>query len=182
MMVLRPPGMSAPGAQVVAKKLAAFSGLYPRRSYSLVVLCHCEANPLDPSADRGSVNRQDNGRGSAALLRARAGRRKSASHASQWRVSTAGSGASALRPFAGGLATSSATGDETHFCAGYCAAAVVEPVADDMPARNVAHPGPPIGCDAETIAGFAGAVRALLSDYSRTGQVQGCRGASPATP
>ena len=35
---------------------------------------------------------------------------------SQWRVSTAGSGASALRPFAGGLATSSATGDETHFC------------------------------------------------------------------
>src|ERR1700720_3920891 len=66
--------------------------------------------------------------------------------------------------------------------AGYCAAAVVEPVADDMPARNVAHPGPPIGCDAETVAGFAGAVRALLSDYSRTEQVQGCRGASPATP
>jgi hypothetical protein len=45
----------------------------------------------------------------------RAGR-KSASHASQRRVSTAGSGASALRPFAGGLSTSSATGDETHFC------------------------------------------------------------------
>ena len=45
----------------------------------------------------------------------RAGR-KSASHASHWRVSTAGSGASALRPFAGGLSTSSATGDETHFC------------------------------------------------------------------
>jgi len=45
----------------------------------------------------------------------RAGR-KSASHASQWRVSTAGSGASALRPFAGGLSTSSTSGDETHFC------------------------------------------------------------------
>jgi hypothetical protein len=45
----------------------------------------------------------------------RAGR-KSASHASQWRVSTAGSGASALRPFAGGLSTSSSSGDETHFC------------------------------------------------------------------
>jgi len=99
-----------------ATELAAFSGLYPRRSYSLVVLCHCEANPLDPSADRGSVNRQDNGRGSAALRHARAGRRKSASHASQRRVSTASSGASALRPFAGGLSTSSATGDETHFC------------------------------------------------------------------
>src|SRR5690242_18652234 len=27
------------------------------------------------------------------------------------------------------------------------AAAVVEPVADDMPARNVAHPGAPIECD-----------------------------------
>ena len=38
------------------------------------------------------------------------------SHASHWRVSTAGSGASALRPFAGGLSTSSAAGDETHFC------------------------------------------------------------------
>ena len=33
--------------------------------------------------------------------------------------------------------------------AGYCAAAVVEPVADDMPARNVAHPGSPIGYGAE---------------------------------
>jgi hypothetical protein len=66
--------------------------------------------------------------------------------------------------------------------AGYCAAAVVEPVPDDMPARNVAHPGPSIGCDAEIIAGVAGAVRALLSDYSRTAQVQGRRGASPATP
>src|SRR5262249_18761801 len=32
--------------------------------------------------------------------------------------------------------------------AGNRAAAVVEPVADDMPARNVAHPDPPIGCDA----------------------------------
>jgi len=31
-------------------------------------------------------------------------------------VSTAASGASALCPFAGGLATSSATGDETLFC------------------------------------------------------------------
>src|ERR1700719_2920606 len=51
--------------------------------------------------------------------------------------------------------------------AGYCAAAVVEPVADDMPPRNVAHPGPPIGCDAETVAGFAGAVRALLSELAR---------------
>src|ERR1700732_4557464 len=60
--------------------------------------------------------------------------------------------------------------------AGYCAAAVVEPVADDMPARNVAHPGPPIGCYAETIAGFGGAGRALLWDYSRTEQVRGCRG------
>src|SRR6476620_9195369 len=27
-------------------------------------------------------------------------------------------------------------------------AAVVEPVADDMPARNVVHPGSSIGCDA----------------------------------
>src|SRR5439155_37177 len=45
----------------------------------------------------------------------RAGR-KSASHPSQWRVSTTGSGASALRPFAGSLSRSSATGDETHFC------------------------------------------------------------------
>jgi hypothetical protein len=32
--------------------------------------------------------------------------------------------------------------------AGYHAAAVVEPVADDMPVRNVAHPGSPVGCDA----------------------------------
>ena len=39
-----------------------------------------------------------------------------ASPTGQGRGSTAGSGASALRPFAGGLSTSSATGDETHFC------------------------------------------------------------------
>jgi transposase len=45
----------------------------------------------------------------------RAGR-NSASHSSQWRISTAGGGASALRPFAGSLSTSSAAGDETHFC------------------------------------------------------------------
>src|SRR6266436_4882005 len=32
--------------------------------------------------------------------------------------------------------------------AGNRAAAVVEPVADDMPARNVVHSGSPIGCDA----------------------------------
>jgi hypothetical protein len=33
-----------------------------------------------------------------------------------WRVSTAGGGAAVLRPLAGKLSTSSATGDETHFC------------------------------------------------------------------
>ena len=32
--------------------------------------------------------------------------------------------------------------------AGNCAAAVIEPIADDMPARNVTHPGSPIGYDA----------------------------------
>jgi NAD(P)-dependent dehydrogenase (short-subunit alcohol dehydrogenase family) len=35
---------------------------------------------------------------------------------SQWRVSTASNGASALRPFAGGRPTSSAIDGETHFC------------------------------------------------------------------
>src|SRR4029077_17691310 len=39
--------------------------------------------------------------------------------------------------------------------AGNCAAAVVEPVADDMPARNVAHPGSPIGCGAAEHSRFA---------------------------
>jgi hypothetical protein len=34
----------------------------------------------------------------------------------QQSVSTAGGGASALRPLAGKLSTSSVTGDETHFC------------------------------------------------------------------
>src|ERR1700757_3958155 len=40
------------------------------------------------------------------------------------------------------------------------AAAVVEPVADDMPARNVVHPGPPIGCDAADYSRCALAGRA----------------------
>src|SRR5215831_4533976 len=33
-----------------------------------------------------------------------------------------------------------------------CAAAVVEPFADDTPVRNVAHPGSPIGCEAADLA------------------------------
>jgi hypothetical protein len=35
-----------------------------------------------------------------------------------------------------------------------------------------------IAARTETITGFAGAVRASLSDYSRTEQVQGCRSIS----
>src|SRR5262249_27691524 len=35
--------------------------------------------------------------------------------------------------------------------AGNRAATVVEPVADDMPARNVAHPPSPLGCAAQSI-------------------------------
>jgi hypothetical protein len=42
-----------------------------------------------------------------------------------------------------------------------CAAAVVEPVADDVPARNVAHPALRSDAMAKTIAGFGDAVRAL---------------------
>src|SRR5438552_8696910 len=57
--------------------------------------------------------------------------------------------------------------------AGYCAAAVVEPVADDMPARNVAHPGTPIGCGPEIIPGFAGCCPdvavGLLQNQASTG-------------
>jgi hypothetical protein len=49
--------------------------------------------------------------------------------------------------------------------AGYCAAAVVEPVADDSQLGISLIPGPPIGCDAETLAGFAGAVRTLSAQY-----------------
>ncbi len=44
-----------------------------------------------------------------------------------------------------------------------CAAAVVEPVADDVPARNVAHPALRSDAMAKTIAGFGDAVRALQS-------------------
>jgi hypothetical protein len=46
-----------------------------------------------------------------------------------------------------------------------------DPVADDIPARNVAHP--PIGCDTETIAGFAGSCTGvavgLLQNRASTG-------------
>jgi hypothetical protein len=61
-----------------------------------------------------------------------------------------------------------------------CAAAVVEPIADDMPARNVAYPALRSDAMAKTIAGFGDAVRALPSTYSRTGQAR-CRRAPPAT-
>jgi hypothetical protein len=53
-----------------------------------------------------------------------------------------------------------------------CAAAVVEPVADDMPARNVAHPGSPIGCDGKDHSRFwrrcPGVAIDLLQNRART--------------
>jgi hypothetical protein len=83
-----------------------FTGDHPRKEQPNFGL-GCAQQVCDTrAAGKAGPQKRDHGRPG----------RKSASHASQRRVSTASSGASALRPFAGGLSTSSATGDETHFC------------------------------------------------------------------
>ena len=113
----------ASNGHIVRSIPITLAGDHPRKGQPNFGFRHAQ-QVCDTRSRQAGLQKRDHGRAG----------RKLASHASQWRVSTAGSGASALRQFAGGLSTSSATGDETHFSP--------RPAAEKDPLRRLSVPDP----------------------------------------